>query len=60
MQSSKKVGLLMIIKEGREYILKSKDGKKVLGRHKNKEDALAQERAILISKSRRNVTKNTS
>jgi len=42
----------MIIKKGRQWILKSKDGKKVLGRHTSKKDAMAQERAIQISQAR--------
>ena len=35
---------------GKPWCLYSKDGTKLLGRHKTKEDALAQERAINISK----------
>lgn len=42
----------MIIKQGTAWILKSKDGKKVLGRHRSKDSALAQERAIKISQAR--------
>jgi uncharacterized protein len=36
----------MIVKEGDEWVLKSKDGEKVLGRHKTREEAVAQERAV--------------
>lgn len=43
----------MIVKQGSEWILKSKNGKKVLGRHRSRQDALNQERAILISKARK-------
>lgn len=39
----------MIVHEGNEWILKSKDGKKTLGRHKTKEEAEAQERAVQAS-----------
>jgi hypothetical protein len=42
----------MIIRKGRKWLLKTKDGKKILGTHDSKESALAQERAILISKAR--------
>lgn len=43
----------MIVKEGSQYIVKSKSGK-VLGKHKRKKDALDQLRAIEINKKRRN------
>lgn len=36
----------MIVKQGSKYVLKSKDGSRVLGRHDSKKKALAQERAI--------------
>lgn len=40
----------MIRKEGAEWVLYTSDGKRVLGRHKTKKDALAQERAIQMRK----------
>ncbi|MGL5715378.1 MAG: hypothetical protein ACRCX2_20335 [Paraclostridium sp.] len=40
----------MIIKDGDEYILFTKDGEHVLGKHDTYQEALAQERAIQISK----------
>lgn len=43
----------MIIKNGNQWILKSKDGKKVLGKHSSEKSALAQERAININKSQK-------
>lgn len=43
----------MIKKEGpRKYVLMSKDGTKVLGRHTSEVDALRQERKIQIEKAR--------
>jgi hypothetical protein len=42
----------MIIKQKGYWVLKTKDGKKVLGKHRSRDGALAQERAILISKAR--------
>ena len=41
-----------IEKRDGKYVLKTKDGKKVLGTHASKEKAMAQERAINISKAR--------
>jgi hypothetical protein len=35
------------------YILHSKDGSKVLGRHRTRKDAVRQEQAIEIAKKRR-------
>jgi len=43
----------MIVKEGWKWILYTKDGSRVLGRHSSKLDALKQERAIQASKRRR-------
>jgi hypothetical protein len=43
----------MIERKGREWVLKTKDGKKVLGTHPSRESAMAQERAIEISKAQR-------
>lgn len=40
----------MIKKEGKQYVLYSADGSKVLGRHRNRADAKRQEVAILIAK----------
>lgn len=40
----------MIKKQGKTYILYSKDGKKVLGRHASRRDARRQEAAIEIAK----------
>lgn len=40
----------MIVKQGSKYVLKSKDGSRVLGRHDSKKKALAQERAIEAQK----------
>lgn len=40
----------MIRQEGTEWLLYNKDGSRILGRHKSKEDAMAQERAIHINK----------
>lgn len=40
----------VIRKEGSEWVLYSHDGKKVLGRHKSKKKAQAQERAIQARK----------
>lgn len=41
----------IIRQEGDKWVLYSSDGKKVLGRHDTKEQALAQERAIEVNKS---------
>jgi hypothetical protein len=43
----------MIERKGREWVLKTKDGKKVLGTHPSKESAMTQERAIQINKSQK-------
>lgn len=40
----------MIRKEGSRWILYTKDGKRVLGRHRTKKEAEAQERAIQARK----------
>ena len=40
----------MIRKKGNVWILYSKDGKKVLGRHKSRASAERQERAIQVAK----------
>lgn len=40
----------IIKSEGDEFVLYTRDGTRVLGRHKTREDALRQERAIQISK----------
>jgi hypothetical protein len=42
----------MIERKGRKWVLMTKDGKRVLGTHPSKESAMAQERAIDISKAR--------
>ena len=42
----------MIRKEGDKYVLYSSDGKKKLGEHKTKKDALRQERAIQALKNK--------
>jgi hypothetical protein len=42
----------MIRKEGRVWVLYTSDGKRVLGRHKTRADAVRQERAINLSKAR--------
>ena len=43
----------MIKKQGKEYILYSEDGSKILGRHPTKSKAIAQEIAINISKHKK-------
>ena len=43
---------MVIEREGSEWVVKSEDGSKVLGRHKSKADAEAQLRAIEASKAR--------
>lgn len=43
----------MIRKEGKKWILYSRDGSKRLGIHPSKEKAAAQERAINYSKAKR-------
>lgn len=40
----------MIVKRGNAWQLRSKDGARLLGKHKSKADALQQERAIQIAK----------
>ena len=40
----------MIVKSGKKFLVKDSSGKKVLGMHPNKAKALAQLRAIEISK----------
>lgn len=40
----------MIRKEGDKYVLYTRDGSRVLGRHDTREEALAQERAIQVHK----------
>lgn len=42
----------MIKKVGKKWYLKTKDGKRILGRHGSKEAAQKQEAAINISKAR--------
>jgi hypothetical protein len=42
----------MILRERGKYILYTKDGKRILGRHRSLVEALAQEHAIRISKAR--------
>jgi len=42
----------MISRQGQMYILHSKDGSKILGRHRTREDAERQEAAIEIAKQR--------
>ena len=43
----------MIKKQGNKYVLVSKHTGKVLGRHSSRADALAQERAVQISKAKK-------
>ena len=43
---------MVVKKSGSKWVLKSKDGKKTLGRHGSKEKALRQERAIQANKKR--------
>jgi hypothetical protein len=43
----------MIRKEGREYVLYTHNGSKILGRHKTKEEAVRQEQAIMIAKKQK-------
>lgn len=43
----------MIERKGKNWVLKTKDGKRVLGTHPSRESAMAQERAIEISKSQK-------
>lgn len=40
----------MIRKEGNQWVVRTSDGSKVLGRHLTKEEALKQLRAIEVSK----------
>jgi len=42
----------MIVNEGKHWVLKTRDGSKILGKHPTRESALMQERAIEISKAR--------
>lgn len=42
----------MIRKRGKKFYLYTHDGKRILGRHATREQAVAQERAINISKAR--------
>lgn len=44
---------MTIRKQGSKYKLYTKDGSKVLGTHDTKEEALAQERAIMASKKKK-------
>lgn len=43
----------MIVKRKNKYVLLSKNGLKVLGEHKTRKEAEAQERAINISKHKK-------
>lgn len=43
----------MIVRKGKNWVLMTRDGKRVLGTHPSKEAAMAQERAIDISKEQR-------
>ncbi len=43
----------MIKKVGTKWVLYDSKGKRVLGRHDTKQDALKQERAIQLSKARK-------
>jgi hypothetical protein len=49
----------MIRKEGNEWVLYTSDGSRVLGRHKTKEEALRQERAIKAREARRAAGKSS-
>lgn len=42
----------MIKKQGKEWVLYTKDGSKVLGKHSSKKKAVAQEIAIKYSKNK--------
>jgi hypothetical protein len=42
----------MIKKQGKTWVLYTKDGSRVLGRHKTRAEAVRQERAVNISKAR--------
>lgn len=41
----------MIKKQGKQFVLYTKNGIKVLGRHSSRKSAVAQEQAIAISKA---------
>jgi hypothetical protein len=43
----------MIVREGGKYVVKAKDGSRVLGKHHSKRQAIKQLQAIEISKKRR-------
>lgn len=43
----------MVKKVGRKWVLYTKDGSKVLGKHDSRQDAIRQEVAIDISKSKK-------
>ena len=43
----------MIVKHGSKWVLMTHDGSKVLGTHATREEAEAQERAVMASKMRR-------
>ncbi len=43
----------MIKRVGKKWVLYTRDGSKVLGKHDTRREALAQERAIEINKHRR-------
>ena len=44
---------MMIKKSGNRWILYSKDGKRKLGTHATREEAVAQERAIMANKGKK-------
>ena len=44
---------MVIRREAGKYVLRTKDGRRVLGRHDTREEALAQERAIEHAKRER-------
>jgi hypothetical protein len=54
------VVLFIVRQEGDEWVLYDSEGEKVLGRHKTKEDALAQERAIQAGKHMNSDSKTTA
>lgn len=47
----------MIRREGNKWVLYTRDGKKKLGEHKTRAQAVAQEQAILAAQARRGLKK---
>ena len=50
----------MIHKEGPNWVLYTRDGSRVLGKHKNREGAARQEQAIMASKRHKRQRKTAS